>query len=247
MAAAMARGWCAAPNGPDAMLFADSGSGRARRLAAELGEDAVASLEELAERSDLVVLAVKPKALAEAAAPLAGRVEGVISVLGATSLDRLSEVLGPTPVLRTMPNLAVEICRGVICHTPVPAGSGSLGSAIGLLGALGTLVEVEEALIDPATAVMGCAPAYIALACEALIEAGIEAGLSADLSNQLVREATVGLAQHQLERDPEDLQRSIASPGGSTEAGLRALEAAGVPEAFRGAVDASLRRMAGTA
>jgi pyrroline-5-carboxylate reductase len=247
MAAAMARGWSAVHDGPDAMFFADSGSGRARRLAAELGGKPVSSLEELAERSDLIVLAVKPKALAEAAAPLAGKVHGVVSVLGATSLEQLTEALGPTPVLRTMPNLAVEICRGVICHTPVPPGSSSLGSAIGLLGSLGTLVEVEEPQIDAATAVMGCSPAYIALACEALIDAGIDAGLSADLSNQLVREATAGLAEHQLERDPADLQRSIASPGGSTEAGLDALKAAGVPAAFKEAVEASLRRMAGTA
>ena len=92
--------------------------------------------------------------------------------------------------------------------------------AIGLLGSLGVLVEVEETQIDAATAVMGCSPAYIALACEALIDAGIEAGLSADLSNQLVREAAAGLAE---------------------------LKDAGVPAAFREAVGASLRRMAGTA
>lgn len=247
MASAMARGWTAAHAGPNGMFFADSGSGRARLLAAEVGGKSVSSLEELAERSDLVVLAIKPKALAEASAPLSGKVHGVISVLGATSLAQLTEALGQTPVLRTMPNLAVEICRGVICHTPVPSGSSWLGSAIGLLGSLGTLVEVEEPQIDAATAVMGCSPAYIALACEALIDAGIDAGLSTDLSNQLVCEATAGLAEHQLERDPADLQRSIASPGGSTEAGLDSLKAAEVPAAFKEAVDASLRRMAGTA
>lgn len=245
MATAMARGWTFSGHGPD-LLFADSGSGRASRLAAELGGQAVGSLDELAERSDLIVLAVKPKALEEAAAPIAGKVGGVISVLGATSLAQLDAALGPTPVLRTMPNLAVEVCRGVICHSPVPAGAGTLGRAIELLGTLGTLVEVMEEQLDPATAVMGCAPAYIALVCEAMIEAGIEAGLSADLSDQLVREAAAGLAAHQLERDPADLQRSIASPGGSTEAGLDSLKAAGVPEAFREAVAASLRRMAGT-
>ncbi len=245
MAAAMARGWAMAQGGPDAMFFADSGSGRASRLAAELGGRPVSSLDELAELCDLVVLAVKPKALAEASAPLAGQVHGVISVLGATSLEQLTEALGRTPVLRTMPNLAVEIRRGVICHTPVPPGSSSLGRAIGLLGSLGTLVEVEEPQIDAATAVMGCSPAYIALVCEALIDAGVDAGLSADLSNQLVREAAAGLAEHQLERDPSDLRRSIASPGGSTEAGLEALEAAGAPAAFKDAVVASLQRMAG--
>ncbi len=246
MAAAMARGWARAEDGPERMLFADSGSGRAAALAEEVGGEGVGSLAELAERSDLVVLAVKPKALEEAAKPIAGTVEAVVSVLGATSLEELRAALGPTPVLRTMPNLAVEIGRGVICHTPVSTRKGALKEALALLALLGTLVELDEGKIDPATAVMGCAPAYLALACEALIDAGVEAGLDPDLSDRLVREGAAGLGEHQLLRDPAELQRAIASPGGSTEAGLDALAAAEVPAAFRGAVVASLERMAGT-
>lgn len=245
MAAAMARGWAASDGGPERMLFADSGSGRAAKLAAELRGEAVGSLEELAERSDLVVLAVKPKALAEAAAPLAGRVDAVISVLGATTLAQLTEALAPTPVLRTMPNLAVEIGRGVICHTPVDAGDDALAEAVRLLGEIAAVFELDESQLDPATAVMGCAPAYMALVCEALVDAGVDAGLDAELSNRLVRESAAGLGDHQLLRSPAALQAAIASPGGSTEAGLDSLKADGVPEAFHGAVVASLERMAG--
>lgn len=245
MAAALARGWANGPGGPELMLFADSGSGRAAELANEVGGEGVGSLAELADRSELVVLAVKPKALEEAARPIAGRVEAVISVLGATPLQQLRSALRETPVLRTMPNLAVEIRRGVICHTPAGGDEGPLRRALELLGPLGTLVELEEAELDPATAVMGCAPAYLALACEALIAGGVEAGLAPELSDRLVREAAAGLGEHQLLRDPADLQASIASPGGSTEAGLDALKAAGAPEAFRSAVAASLERMAG--
>lgn len=246
MAAAIARGWARSERAPEAMLFADSGSGRAAQLAEEVGGAGVSGVEELAERSDLVVLAVKPKALEEVATPLAGAVKGVVSVLGATPLGALRAALGETPVLRTMPNLAVEIGRGVICHTPIRAGEDPLRAALELLGSLGTLVELPESWIDPATAVMGCAPAYLALACEALTEAGVEAGLPAELSDRLVREGAAGLGEHQLQRGPADLQRSIASPGGSTQAGLDALRAAGAPEAFRGAVAASLARMAET-
>lgn len=245
MAAAMARGWARAERRPETMLFADSGSGRAGALAEELAGEAVGSLEELAERSELVVLAVKPGGLEAAAGPLAGRVDAIVSVLGATSVARLEAAFGGTPVLRVMPNLAVEIGRGVICHAPAGSDDPTLVEALALLGSLGTLIELEERLIDPATAVMGCAPAYLALASEALIEAGLEAGLPAELSDLLVREAAAGLGQHQLERDPAELQRAIASPGGSTEAGLDALRQAGAPEAFKGAVVASLERMRG--
>ena len=175
MAAALARGWAGASPRPDSMLFTDSGSGRAQALADELGGERLASVSEMADRADLVVLAVKPAGLDDVATEIAGRTGAVISVLGATPLERLAPALAPTPVLRTMPNLAVEIGEGVICHAEVPSEhrSGAIGEALGLLGAIATVVEVEESQLDPATAVMGCAPAYIALAVEALIEAGV--------------------------------------------------------------------------
>ena len=247
MAAAIARGLARSSRSPELMLFVDSGSGRASQLADEVGGEAVGSLDELAQRSDVVVLAVKPAALDEAAGPLAGRVDGVVSVLGATPVARLHEAFGETPVLRTMPNLAVEVGHGVICHTAVDPGDAALVEALEMLGSVARLVVLDEEHLDAATAVMGCAPAYLALASEALIEAGIEAGLPAEVSDQLVRDAAAGLGKHQLERDPADLQRAIASPGGSTEAGLEALRAAGAPAAFRGAVVASLDRMSGKA
>lgn len=245
MAAAMARGWAAADHGPERMIFADSGSGRALELAAELGEERVADVAELTERADLIVLAVKPKALDEVAPQIAGRAEAVVSVLGATPLERLQEALGDTPVLRTMPNLAVEVNRGVIAHTPVEDADDVLGAAIELLGELGTTIPIEEDRLDAATAVMGCAGAYLARACEALIEAGVEAGLEEELSARLVREMAAGTGEHLLTLPPHEMHVAIASPGGSTEAGLEALEAAGGVDAFRAAVHASLERMAG--
>ena len=245
MAGAMARGWATSDPSPDTMVFADSGSGRAQALADELGGERVGSLEELAEHSDLIVLAVKPKALGEAAVPLVGRVGAVVSVLGATPLAVLREALGATPVLRTMPNLAVEVHRGVVCHTAAAPDQPALAEAVRLLGALGTTIELEERLLDRATAVMGCAPAYLALVAEAIIDAGIDHGLDPELSSLLVRQAAAGFGEHLLTREPREMQIAIASPGGSTEAGLEALEERGTREAFRLAVDASLDRMAG--
>jgi pyrroline-5-carboxylate reductase len=248
MAAAVARGWTRASLRPAAMLFTDSGSGRAGRLAAETGGQSLESIEDMADRADLVVLAVKPAALDAVAPRIAGRPRGVISVLGATPLSRLEPALAPTPVLRTMPNLAVEVGRGVICHTPLAEDerAGVLGEALALLGSLGTIFEVAEDELDPATAVMGCAPAYIALAVEALIEAGIEAGLDGELCARLVSEATAGVGHHLLTHEPGPMRAAIASPGGSTEAGLAALAERDVHAAFKAAVDASLERMAAT-
>jgi pyrroline-5-carboxylate reductase len=236
MAAAMARGLAGELDG---MLFADSGSGRAAALAEELESKAVASNAELAERADVVVLAVKPARLDEAAAELGGA-RSVISLLGATSLDRVRAAFPDAEVARVMPNVAVEVRHGVLCV------AGELSSeARGVLEALGHVVDLPDSEFDAATAVMGCAPAYLALAVEALADAGAAAGLNEELARELVVETTAGTAELLEERHPADVRKAVASPGGSTEAGLEALDREGVREAFEAAVRASLERMRG--
>lgn len=243
MAAAMARGFHAR-GGPESMLFSDAGSGRAAALAAELDGIATASLAELADSSDLIVLAVKPGALdqaAEAIGPFSGP---LVSVLGATTAARVESAFPEASVLRTMPNVAVEVGRGVICHAP-PGDPGSLLPVLELLGRIATVIELPEEQLDAATAIMGCTPAYLALVCEALGDAGVATGLSPELAGRLIGLAAAGSGELLLTQDPAALQRAVASPGGSTEAGLQALDEHGVREAFAAAVAASLERMEG--
>lgn len=236
MAAAMARGWVGEVSG---LLFTDSGSGRAASLAAEVHGEALASNRELAERADLVVLAVKPSMLAEAAAEMQAA-KAVVSLLGATSLDTVRGAFPQADVARVMPNVAVEVHRGVLCV------AGTLPDELmRLLGLLGHVVELPDERFDAATAVMGCAPAYLALAVEALVDAGVEAGLDAALARELVTETASGTAELMRRHDPADVREAVASRGGSTEAGLEALEREGAREAFAAAVRASLERMKG--
>lgn len=235
MAAAMARGWAGEL---EEMLFSDSGSGRARALAAELGGEAVGNAE-LAERADLVVLAVKPAGL-EGVAPELTAARRVVSILAATSLRRLREALPGAEVLRVMPNVAVEVRQGVLC---VAGDAGP--EARQKLELLGHVVEIDDGEFDEATAIMGCAPAYLALAVEALAEAGSAAGLDPELARELVVETTAGTAELLRIRHPADVREAVTSPGGSTEAGLEALEREGAREAFAAAVAASLQRMRG--
>jgi pyrroline-5-carboxylate reductase len=235
MAAAMARGWAGEVEG---MLFSDSGSGRAATLAEELGGEALSN-GEIAARADLVVVAVKPAKLGEAAAQLQSAAR-VISVLGAVSLERLRISFPKAEVLRVMPNVAVEERRGVLCVTG--EASDEVREA---LSALGRVIELPDAEFDAATAVMGCAPAYLALAIEALAEAGAEAGLDAGLARELVVETAAGTAELLRTRHPADVRKAVASPGGSTEAGLEALERRRAATAFKDAVAASLERMRG--
>src|SRR5689334_3965521 len=141
MAAAMARGMAGAVDG---MLFTDSGSGRAATLARELGGQALAANAELAERADVVVLAVKPAKLEDVAAEL-GNARTVVSLLGATSLEQVRAAFPRAEVVRVMPNVGVEVRRGVLCVAgdPDPA-------LRALLESLGHLVELDDSEFDTA-------------------------------------------------------------------------------------------------
>ena len=105
---------------------------------------------------------------------------------------------------------------------------------------LGSVVELEERLIDAATAVMGVGPAYQALLAEAQVDAAVRYGLTPVLAARLVVETMAGSAALLSARDYDTLavRREVTSPGGSTARGLRALEQAGVRGAFQSAIDA---------
>jgi pyrroline-5-carboxylate reductase len=235
MAAAMARGWAGEF---ERMLFSDTGSGRARELADELGGE-VAANAEIAERADLVLLAVKPAALESVAADLAAA-RSVVSVLAATPLERLRAALPGAEVLRVMPNVGVEVRRGVLCVTG--EASPEVREKLELLG---EVVELGDADFDAATAIMGCTPAYFALVVESLADAGAKAALDPDLSHRLVVETAAGTAELLRGRTPAEVRSAVASPGGATEAGLAALDREGARRAFAAAVEASLERMRG--
>lgn len=236
MAAAFARGWAGRW---EQMLFADADAEKARRLAAELDGEAVGSNAELAERADVVVLAVKPAALEQAAGELAGA-RAVVSILGATSLEKVEAAFPDAAVGRIMPNVAVEVGGGVLCV------AGQFSPEVReKLDLLGTVVELPDSQFDVATALMGCSPAYFALVAEALAEAGVSAGLDQELVEKMVVEAAAGTGALMRVRHPADVRVAVTSPGGSTEAGLEALEREGAREAFEAAVRASLERMKG--
>jgi pyrroline-5-carboxylate reductase len=235
MAAAIARGWAGEF---ERMLFSDSGSGRAAELARELGGEA-ASNTEIAAAADLVVLAVKPAAL-DAVAPELGAARQLVSILAAVPLERLWTAFPGAEVLRAMPNVGVEVRKGVLC-----VAGGVSAEARGKLDLLGHVVEIADEDFDAATAVMGCAPAYLALAVEAIADAGAADGLDPELALELTVETAVGTAELLRAHHPAAVRKAVASPGGSTEAGLEALEREGARAAFAAAVRASLERMRG--
>lgn len=222
-------------------MCSDAGSGRAQALARELGGEAAKSNAAVAEGADLVVLCHKPAQIAAVAAELAGRVRAVASVLGATPISALQLAYPGVPVFRLMPNTPVEVRRGVVCYAPAADIDAQLeAEVVALFERLGSVVRVEERLIEAATAVMGVGPAYQALVAEAQVDAAVRHGLGAKFAARLVVETMVGSAALLAHRDYDTLavRREVTSPGGSTARGLDALERGGVRSAFQAAIDA---------
>ena len=233
MARAMARGW-GAP-----VLCSDVIADRAQALATETGGEAVASNAELARRADLVVLCHKPAQLAEVATEVAPHTTRVASILGGTPLQDVRAAYPDARVHRFMPSVPVAVGAGVVVHAE---GSDQDAEVLAHFAALGTLVTLPERLIDAATALMSCAPAYWALLVEAQVDAGVRAGVPPEVAVELMVATMQGTAELlEVEgRDTLALRRAVTSPGGMTARGLDALERGGVRTAFSAAMDAVL-------
>lgn len=235
MARALARGW------GEPVLCTDSGSGRARALADELGGEAVETNRELAERADVVILAHKPAQLAEVAWEAAGAAKAVVSLLARTPQADVRSAYPGLPVFRVEPNTAVEVRRGVLAFAEpdVQLDDGLHERVKELFGRIGTVVEVPERLMTVAGACSGVGPGYWSLLAEAWVDAAIRRGMPAAMATTLVTETMAGSAALLAHRggDTLALRRAVTSPGGTTSRGLAALERGGVRAAFAAAMD----------
>ncbi len=235
MASALARGV------GQPVLVHDLDTARASALADELGGEAVASNAELAERADVVVLCHKPAQLEEVAAQVGGRASAVASILAATPTGRIEAAYPDLPVYRFIPNIPAEVHQGVLCYAPGRlAAEGPEEELLALFGRAGAVIRLDEALIEPAMALMSCGPAFMSLVAESFADAGAAHGLAAEDARRMTVETMAGtaawLGRHDY--DLEDLRVRVATPGGATERGLRRLESEGIRDAARAAVDA---------
>jgi pyrroline-5-carboxylate reductase len=193
------------------------------------------------------VLAVKPDIAESACAAVASaRPPRVLSVVAGLSTERLEAALPDhTVVVRAMPNTPVLVGAGI---SAISGGSrahdADLNWAEDILSAVGTVVRLPERLLHVVTGLSGSGPAYVFLVAEALIEAGVLGGLTREVSRELVAGTLLGSAKLLVEtgESPEALRADITSPGGTTAAGLRALEARAVRSAFLEAVAAATER-----
>jgi pyrroline-5-carboxylate reductase len=251
MARALARGW------GQPVVCADPFAERAKALVDELGGEACKTNAEVAQRADLVVLCHKPAQLRDVAAEVAPHAKAVASILAATPLAALREAYPQAPVYRFIPSLPVEVRQGAVVqgrdaedikqreHADRDAALDA--EVASLFADLGTLVVLDDALVDVAMGLMSCAPAYVALVAEAQIDAGVRKGIPAAQGAELVVQTLAGTAELLRRRgyDTVAVRREVSSPGGLTARGVDALERAGIRAAFSDALDAVLPPKAG--
>jgi pyrroline-5-carboxylate reductase len=200
--------------------------------------------------ADGAVVAVKPADVESACRAIAAAgVPRVLSIAAGVPLSRLEEWLRSpgteVAVVRAMPNTPALVGAGAAAIAPGRgAGEADLAWAEGILTAVGTVVRVPESLLDAVTGLSGSGPAYLFLVAEAMMEAGVLVGLPRPVSQQLTVQTLLGSAQllAQSIEGVEALRAAVTSPGGTTAAGLRALEAGGVRSAILEAVVAATDR-----
>ena len=234
MASALARGW------GEPAVVSDVDGARAESLAKEIGGTVAESNAAVAEGADVVVLCHKPAQLQDVAAEIRDHARAIVSVLGGVPVTTVEAAYPGKPVYRFMPNQAAEVRRGVSCYVPgAHAAEGPENEVVELFERVGSVVRMSDDQMDAATAIMSCAPAWIALVAEALVDAGTRHGITAADAERLVAETVAGTGELLAGAGlaPAEVRRRVTSPGGLTERGTTVLEEAGIRDAFDAAVD----------
>jgi pyrroline-5-carboxylate reductase len=219
------------------------------RLGAGLGVGLARSNAELAGAADVLVLAVKPQSVGAVFAELASCVGPghlVVSIVAGLRLARLAEGLGGACRLaRVMPNTPALVGEGAAGYCLGPnAGEADEGLVRALVDSVGRAYRVEESLLDAVTGLAGSGPAFVFAAIEALSDGGVEGGLPRPVATALAAQTVLGAARMVLETGahPGALKDQVASPAGTTIAGLHALERGGLRAALMDAVRAATQR-----
>lgn len=217
-------------------------------LAAECGVVPTTALD-IAENAAFVVLGLKPQymagGIAEFADKLAGRQDvTVVTMAAGLSIAAIRSYIGAElPVIRIMPNTPVSVGAGMILYTVDGVRASAEGIFLNTFSAAGRFDRIPENLIDAGSALSGCGPAYVYLFAEALADGAVECGVPRDKAAVYAAQTLLGAAELLLAYGhPGDLKDAVCSPGGTTIAGVHALERGGMRNAAMDAVTAAYKR-----
>ncbi len=191
-----------------------------------------------------LVLAVKPYALDEVSTKLKGKANSLISVLAGTKLEHLRSQIDARHYVRAMPNLAATYGKSM---TTLTGDESFKDEALKICSTFGKVLWLNsETEIDIATAVAGSGPAFLALVAEALSDGAVKEGLKREDANLLVKGLFEGFSPLIEDKHPALLKDEVMSPGGTTAAGYKALEANGVRKGFIEAIEKAYQRAKGS-
>jgi pyrroline-5-carboxylate reductase len=231
MAEALIRGLLTHGEPAAALLVADPSAERQALLRDRYQVEVLADNRAVAAACPRLVLAIKPQLVPAVVPELAGVVTDrqlLVSILAGTATATLERLLGGAPrVVRAMPNTPALVGAGAtaLCAGRF-AGEADLESAAGLFRGVGTVCTVTEAQMDAVTGLSGSGPAYVFTVIEALAAGGVGEGLPPATALELATMTVLGAARLVAEsgEEPAELRRKVCSPGGTTLAGLTALD-----------------------
>ena len=202
---------------------------------------------ELCGVSDTIIIAVKPSEVTDVLVELSDVTEDtlVISVAAGVTIERIEALLPDNPVIRVMPNTPCLVGAGAnVMSRGTNAGDSHAETAKTMLGAMGFVTEAPEKLMDAVTGLSGSGPAYVAILIDALSDGGVKMGLPRTTALKLAAQTVFGSAKMILEKGmhPSKLRDMVASPGGTTIAGISVLEANAFRSALIEAVEAAALR-----
>jgi len=250
MATALARGLMQAGLATAGeLLGSDPVPGAAASFAEATGGAIAADNAAVAAAAQVLFLCVKPQQVAPVLKGLRGKLSKdhlLISICAGVPLSALAEACGPGPrIVRVMPNTPCLVGAGASAYALGPGATREDGELVArLLGAVGLALEVEEKLLDAVTGLSGSGPAFVFIIIEALADGGVRVGLPRPIALALATQTVLGAAKLTLEtgQHPAVSKDQVASPGGTTIAGIQALEAGGLRAALMAAVEAATRR-----
>ncbi|OQW37024.1 MAG: pyrroline-5-carboxylate reductase [Nitrospira sp. SG-bin1] len=233
---------------PEGIQVADPDAARLDHLKRQYGVQVGAGNQETVASSDIAVLAVKPQVMAdvlkEIGHVLATRL--VISVAAGVRLSRMIEACGPQArVIRAMPNTPAMVGEGMTAMAIGPGvGEHEMACARRIFESVGRVVPVDERLMDAVTGMSGSGPAYVFLMIEAMADGGVKMGLPRETASLLAAQTVLGAARMVLEtgQHPAQLKDQVASPAGTTIAGLHRLEEGGLRAVLIDAIEAATKR-----
>jgi pyrroline-5-carboxylate reductase len=234
---------------PDLLAATDVRAERTAQLTKQFGIIAHSDNARLVREADVVILAVKPQIMAGVLGEIAAAVTArhlLISIAAGVATATIRTALGKDArIIRVMPNTPALVLQGAAA---VAKGKGlgpdDLAIAEEIFGAVGRVVVLDEELMDAVTGLSGSGPAYVAIVVESLADGGVKMGLDRATAMTLATQTVLGTAQLLLETGmhPGSLKDMVSSPGGTTIAGISALEEGGIRATFIRAVERATQR-----